>query len=376
MKKKIIPLLFIIPLVSLSSCGQENRDVNKGKTPVDFTAQEMFDSIKVGYNIGNTLDAHPGVNNFDHVPDGVGTETSWGQPKITKEYIHFVKECGFDSIRLPVTWYPHVDNEWKIEQVWLERVKEVVDYCVDEDLPVILNVHHDTGVDGWLKATEDDARQDEELKNLTTLWEQLADYFKDYDVHDLMFEGFNEMIDDEGDWTSPSDKSIDFINEANQKFVDVVRASGGNNDERILLCVTYAGTSYGNMLTRFKIPNDTVAGAIAFEVHAYTPWEFCDGQTNTYDLNSITGMMDTISNMFKDTSIPVIIGEFGTVFRGNNFKEYDYNVRVQYANDYAKSASERDIHIYLWDDNGNFRLIDRNNLKVVHQDYLDALLQK
>ena len=186
-----------------------------------------------------------------------------------------------------------------------------------------------------------------------------------------MFEGFNEMIDDEGDWNTPSNKSIDFINEANQAFVDTVRASGGNNDERILLCVTYAGTNYGNMLSRFKIPQDTVHGAIAFEVHAYTPWEFCDGQTDSYDQGSIIGAMDNVYNMFKGTDIPVIIGEFGAVFNRG-----DYNKRVEWADFYAKTAYERNISLYLWDDNGSFGLINRNNLSVRHQEFLDALLQK
>ena len=159
MKKQILPLLLLLPLVTLSGCSQTNPDVNIGKPEVDYSAKEMFSEIKLGYNIGNTLDAHPGFNNYKFNPQGVGTENLWGNPTITKEYVHYIKECGFDSIRLPVTWYPHVDSNWKIEDAWMNRVKEVVDYCVDEELPVILNLHHDTGVDGWrVPATRQDSQ--------------------------------------------------------------------------------------------------------------------------------------------------------------------------------------------------------------------------
>lgn len=372
MKKQLL-LLSFVPLLLLSSCGANPlTDPNESKPEVEITAKELLENVKVGYNIGNTLDAHPGIDNYDFVPKGLSSENSWGQPSITKEYVNFIKECGFDSIRLPVTWYNHVTEDFKIEDVWINRVKEVVSYIQDTGLTCIINLHHDTGVDGWLKATDDKNKQGEIKENFVTLWEQIANEFNEYPNSFLMFEGFNEAIDDEGNWNTPSNESIDFVNELNQIFVDTVRESGGNNAERVLICNTYAGTNYGNMISRYKIPNDTVSGGIAFQCHAYTPWEFCDGQKNTYNVSDFTGAFDNVYNLLKNTDIPVIIGEFGVVFSRGAPME----TKVQYVKTYAEEAKKRNIHIYYWDDNGDFGLIDRNNLTVKHQDYLDAMLGK
>ena len=126
------------------------------------------------------------------------------------------------------------------------------------------------------------------------------------------------------------------------------------------------------MISRYKIPNDTVSGGIAFQCHAYTPWEFCDGQKNTYNVSDFTGAFDNVYNLLKDTDIPVIIGEFGVVFSRGAPME----TKVQYVKTYAEEAKKRNIHIYYWDDNGDFGLINRNNLTVKYQDYLDAMLGK
>ena len=161
----------------------------------DFeTAKEAVKNMGVGWNLGNTLDANDATKSWNSTAEH---ETCWGQPVTKPELIKMMKEAGFGAIRVPVTWYQEIDADGKINEAWMNRVKEVVDYVIREGLYCIINVHHDTGADGstfksWIKA--DEANYTQNRAKFENIWKQIAQTFKDYDQH-LLFEGYNEMLD-------------------------------------------------------------------------------------------------------------------------------------------------------------------------------------
>ena len=205
------------------------------------TSFEAVEKMKIGWNLGNTLDT---CNNIEFYGNPNSTpydyEMSWGNPITTEEMIKTVKSAGFEAVRIPVTWYEHLDENNNIDEQWMARVNEIVDYVINEGMYCIINVHHDTGTDGWLKASYTDF--DSKSERFVKIWEQISARFKNYDEK-LIFEGFNEMLNDNGDWSNPGDDAFEVLNYFNQLFVDTVRESGGNNEYRNLIVATYACSS-------------------------------------------------------------------------------------------------------------------------------------
>jgi len=145
-------------------------------TGMSSTAMEISKKIKVGWNIGNTLEA-------------TGSETAWGNPMITNDLIKLVKQSGFNAIRLPCSWNQYADQTTaKISANWLNRVKQVVQYCVDNDMYVILNVHWDGG---WLENSCTEAKKVENNAKQKAFWEQIATTLRGFDEH-LLFASANE----------------------------------------------------------------------------------------------------------------------------------------------------------------------------------------
>ena len=160
------------------------------------TATEAIAHMKVGWNLGNTLDAHDGAN---ACPDIVRSETMWGQPLTRPALMTMMRDAGFGAIRIPVTWFPHMDNEGKVDEAWMKRVHEVVDYVLDAGLYCVLNVHHDTGAGDahWLHANTDTYQQ--QHARYEYLWRQIANEFSSYGER-LLFESYNEMLDRYNSW--------------------------------------------------------------------------------------------------------------------------------------------------------------------------------
>ena len=322
----------------------------------DFeTATSAVSNMRVGWNLGNTLDSNSGdVNNMwieawsDRSPSAY--ETAWGQPVTKPELLKMFKEAGFNAIRVPVTWYPHMEatfksvkwdnakqglTTWdmandpigtKIQAEWMKRVHEVVDYVISQGMYCILNVHHDTG-DGstaWLRA--DEAVYAQQKDRFEAVWTQIAEEFKDYDEH-LLFEGYNEMLDSYGSWcfasfatssnynASVATSAYNAINNYAQSFVNAVRATGGNNAQRNLIVNTYgacsgSGTWSSHLkdpLTQMKRPTDNVSDHLIFEVHTYI------------DVKNISNAKKEVDQMIRDVKTnlaskgaPVIFGEWGT----------------------------------------------------------------
>ncbi len=324
------------------------------------TATQAVKNMGVGWNLGNTLDA----NNNNGNRQDLTSETCWGQPYTKPELMKMMKEAGFGAIRVPVTWFPHMDTSNKVDAAWMKRVHEVVDYVLDNGMYCILNVHHDTG-DGnfhWLHAS---TKTYNNVKGkYEALWQQIAEKFKDYGEK-LLFEAYNEMLDDDNSWcfatfacsggynaTDAAD-AYDAINKYAQSFVNVVRATGGNNAKRNLVVNTYgacngAGTWNSHLkdpLKGMKIPTDATAGTghLAVQVHTYP---------NVKNISSmkteLNDMFNALNTYFISKGTPVIIGEWGTANNG----ETDYDVRhdnvIEFADYFVKKAKEYNCATFHW----------------------------
>lgn len=334
-------------------------------TIADISSKDLVADMKIGWNLGNTLDATGGM--------GISSEWSWGNPKTTQEMIDAVLDAGFNVIRIPVTWEGHFGAapEYRIQEMWLERVKEVVDYAYAKGAYVILNMHHEE----WHTPTEEN--KEAACAQIAALWTQIAEYFKDYDEH-LIFEGLNEprKKGTSVEWTGDKE-GASVINQFMQVFVDTVRATGGNNTYRHLMITGYAASSSENMLEKIVLPEDE---KLIVSVHAYTPYNFALNTTGTGSWNEKSGSRDidnlfeTIDELFLSKGVPVIIGEFGAMNKDN---EAD---RVEWATYYLTKAKEYGVPCVWWDNNSftgdgeNFGLLDRRALDFPYKDLLNAMM--
>lgn len=364
----------LLTLISITLHGQNTE-----------TATEAVKNMGVGWNLGNTLDAN-GSRTGDPSGDdywgmqGLDSETCWGQTKTKPELMKMMKEAGFGAIRVPVTWYNHMDKTGCVNAEWMKRVHEVVDYVINNGMYCILNIHHDTGDDSrdsksWLKADETWYKNYRGIYEY--LWKQIAEEFKDYDGK-LLFESYNEMLDADNSWCFASFKSqgnynavkaasaYNAINSYAQSFVDVVRASGGKNRDRNLIVNTYAAANgYGNWnshlkepLTKMNLPQDVVKNHIIFEVHSYPAIsnESSQGVVTDRALSEIKKEVDETISLLKSNLMskgaPVIIGEWGTsnVDSGDGKTDYDTrrNLMFQFVDYYVKQAKANGIAMFYW----------------------------
>jgi aryl-phospho-beta-D-glucosidase BglC (GH1 family) len=348
-------------------------------TGMGSTAVQLAAKFKLGWNIGNTLEA-------------TGGETSWGNPQITESYIKFVKQQGFSAIRLPCSWDIHVDNKATahIDQNWLNRVKDVVGYCVNNDLYVMLNIHWDGG---WLENNITKAKRDSVNAKQKALWEQIATTMRDFDEH-LMFASANEPAADNAE-------KMDVLASYHQTFVNAVRSTGGKNSYRVLI-VQGPNTSVTLTFDLMNaLPTDPTANRLMVEVHNYTPSQFCflnedvswgkmayywgQGYHSTIEpeRNATYGEEDAhiadfnkMKIKFVDKGIPVIMGEYGAYRRdgsANIPKDLAlHNASVDYWITFVtKEALARGIKPFWWDTGG---ALDRRNNTVKDQRTIDALI--
>ena len=361
MKKflKVICLFLSLTVLMLTALIPQTVLGNDYMSMRDITAYDLVNEMNVGVNIGNSLDS---------VGD---SETSWGNPKVTKKLIHAYKEAGFNTIRLPVTWRTHIDSNGNPDTAWLDRVQEVVNWILEEDLYCILNTHHEQS---WLN-TSSSSFGNRRVK-FKTLWKAISKRFVNYGDH-LLFEGFNEILKAEGDWSGASSTDYANANKLSQDFVDAVRATGGKNSYRTLIISTYGAIHTTDTINGFELPTDTVDNRLAVEFHCYYPQQFCFewGKQSTWgsssDLSTVEEYCCNFSG-FVNQKIPVILGEFGAVDRNNA------EARADYAETVATNCSKYGI-LPIWWDNGNagndkFGLIDRNTYEVLMPGIVSALV--
>lgn len=339
------------------------------------TAAAAARNMGTGWNLGNTLDSNSGsLDNMwieawtERKPSNY--ETAWGQPVATRDLIHMFKLEGFNCIRVPVTWYPHmgklevtvkkIDGEdrgvwdpatwtgYDVDPAWMARVKEVVDYVVDEDMYCILNVHHDTGAESaaWLRA--DPEVYGRQKERFCELWKQIATTFRGYDKH-LLFESFNEMLDSKSTWNYSTSEAHQTINKYNADFVAAVRATGGNNAVRNLILNTYAASTDSRALSDFVLPQDSAKDHLMAEVHSYAPYLFAFdvsyGQKTSFDSSceeEVKGIVDNLNKHFVSRGIPCVIGEYGCTARQSEIE------RAKQASCYVSNAAKYDIPCVYW----------------------------
>lgn len=323
-------------------------------------AGRFLDQINVGWNVGNALDSCVSgeFRNVDGSRETKFYETAWGNPEISKELIAQIAAYGFKGIRIPVTWYYNTYEEngkKKIQQVWMDRVKDVVDEALDADLCVILDSHHD-GEMFWA----DESDIDQVRADAISVWTQIAETFADYDTH-LAFEGFNELNDKTTSWKY-SDSSEQATNELNQAFVDAVRATGGKNKERLLIVGTFLNGTADEIFDGFKLPKDTVEGGVAVDLHVYN---------GKFD-QEIEDVMEKLTKFSQKIKAPVIIGECGTT---GEYTPADYRA-VQAANFVAR-AQKAGMKCFWWDDGKkeSYGIIDRQDLSASNEEMIKALIE-
>lgn len=325
-----------------------------------MTAFEITENMQLGWNLGNTFDAYVSETKKDEngnkvvtYPENLGleTETTWGNPKTTPELIAAVKAKGFNTIRVPVTWFQHVDKEngYKIDEAWLARVKEVVDYCFDNDLYVILNMHHE---ETYANRPDLGTAYDEIQPYFTSVWKQIAATFADYDQH-LVFECMNEprAVGTDHEWWGPTQAECDTINKLNADIVKVIRSTESPyKDTRLIMLPSYCASSDTTMMSKNIIPEGD--DYLAASVHAYTPYNFTMNSaiedhsdfTEAYKIELET-VMEGVRKTFADKDIPVVIGEFSS----SNFENLD--ARVSWAEAYASTTKAYGFPCVLWDNN-------------------------
>lgn len=353
---------------------KEEKNVEEKEIAIEeLTAANVVSKMKIGWNLGNTLDSHNANYSIDMSTEAF--ETAWGNPVTTKELIDAVVAKGFNVIRIPVTWDGHLIEEenWKIKEDWLDRVQEVVDYAYDNGVYVILNTHHES----WYEPYYENEERAKEI--MIAVWSQIADRFQDYDEH-LIFEGMNEprKIGAAVEWTGGDQEGWDVVNSLNETFVKTIRESDGNNPYRILLVTGYAANGWEG-IRHLKGPEDN---KVAVSVHAYEPYEFAlnlQGRGNwNHDTANIDMIMNSLDTLFLSKGIPVVMGEFGALTKKAEGNEQD---RAEFAEYYVNAAAKKGIPC-LWWDNGAFYgsgelfgLIDRKTYEWKYPSIVDGMMK-
>ena len=328
-----------------------------------ITVATIVNSMKFGWNLGNTLDAHESPWNTNKG----SVECDWGmKDTATQALFNKLYDSGIRTVRIPVSWHNHVDSSMNINSGWMNHVKEIVDMAYSKGLFVIINIHHDNYEGESLGSnpgfTLFNADKTQSLNYIGKIWQQISDTFKNYDGH-LVFETINEprVIGDDHEWgcngspewgCSVCQQRFAIINALNQKAVDTIRASGGNNAKRVIMFPAYVAAPYaaikGKQNGIFNIPTDSATNRLALSVHMYTPYNFAmeyPGSSTFTDShrNDLAGHFTALNSEFISQGIPVVIGEMGATNK-NNFSE-----RQAWFSYYLGLCKQYNVAAVLWD---------------------------
>lgn len=354
--------------------ASENKPAQIAGKMRNITSQQLVEDMTFGWNLGNTLDVCQADRDGDgkineHVEAGEKVdETLWGNPKATKELFTSLKKNGVNAVRIPVTWRDHMDSNGNIDREWMDRVQQVVDYAYSQGMYVIINVHHDGGGDPKFGAWIIEESQNDYntfLKKYQNVWKQIAERFKNYSDY-LIFESMNEVGFDTLYNKNKAD-AYNLINKINQDFVDIIRATGGNNAKRHLLIAGYYTDIERTCDSLYKMPDDK-AGRCILSVHYYTPWDFCTCDIkHTWGTNSEVRQMETLIGKMKknfvDKGIPVIIGEYAA-------SGSDLSSCIFFIEKLNKLCSDYGIATFIWDSGSQ---VNRKTYKWRTPQYLEAL---
>lgn len=364
---------------------------DNGKMRTNLSSQELIKKeMGIGINLGNTMEATKAANEKDNFSNATDYETAWGAPVTTQKYIDAIHSYGFNTIRVPVAWTSMVkenDTTYTINEKMLGRVEEIVNYALNDGMYVIINDHFDYGWWGKFGACTEDANGNkiadettraEALKRYERYWEQISERFKGYSDH-LIFESANEEFGNHiNDYNLGFNTAVNGVtgnltvaecytltNKLNQDFVDIVRKSGGNNENRHLLLAGYNTNIKSTLDDSYKMPKDTDANGtskLSVSVHYYDPWGFCgDDAHGTYTEQDKKHTAETFDSLkkFTDAGYGVIIGECGVC----NPKQVGVTTCL---NDVITLAKERGLLPVLWETPGSY--FDREKCIMLYKD--------
>ena len=368
----------------------------------DFSAREWLDRVTVGWCLGNQFEAYTDldddISNLPSHPFAPSTtEASWNNPAVTRAAIDSVRAAGFDAVRIPVRWYPHAsyeDGVTTIDPEWIRRIREVVDWCLEDGMLVVINTHHEK----WLEEHLSPEDQQFTLPRFGSLWTAIAQAFADYDGR-VAFAGMCEMRSDDADFVTPATLAkARAANAAMQSFVDAVRSAGGNNASRVLWVQTYAAEPYNNV-PLLKLPIDSAEDRLVVEVHSYVPFLYALGplpafgkdfshlngpmleamaasgydvregaedlQTMTISDEAHARVVERLRQTLLAEGIPVVIGEFGSTRKDGMNMNDPCNAllqsRIHYYVDMLRLCCEAGIKVFMWD---NGYIADQPDVRV------------
>lgn len=375
--------------VQVIQAANEEEVPDADKTGMESDAKALMKKMTLGINLGNTLEA-------------TGGETSWGAPRTTEDMIKYIKSLGFNAVRVPCSWHQYLEpgDGFIVKDSWMKRVKEVVDYIVDNDMYAILNIHWDQG---WLENDIPNGYDEVVNAEQHAIWTQIATTFRDYDEH-LVFAGTNEP-------NVENASQFETLLRYEQTFVDAVRKTGGRNAYRVLVVQGPSTDIDKTYELMNRLPVDSVEDRLALEVHYYTPWQFCgmnqdeswgkmmyfwgDDQQeyavgaysgrwhSSYNEDYLGRQMDKMKRKFWDKGIPVIIGEFSVCTTKNcdlgtdaeNEKAYEgyMKSRAAFNGCVVREAKANGCVPFYWHCEGD--LIDRSEQRITEQATYEAIIE-
>ena len=379
MKKRFLHLfslmLAVLMLIPCVGSAEEAEAVDNGVMREGLTALEATRLMGNGINLGNTLEAcDNNVGIKTNTP--LSYETHWGQPKTTQAMIDGMKAAGFDTIRIPVAWMTNAthlyEGDYTIDADYMDRVEEVVRYARKAGMYVIINDHWDGGWYGMFGSESAETRA-LAMEAYKGMWQQIAERFRDYSDC-LIFESANEELGGRFDENSPlycSDSVVTYLtdderyaltNEINQTFVDVVRATGGNNATRFLLIAGYSTDINQTCDDRFQMPKDTVDSKLMVSVHYYDPWSYCGASsavsaTKWGKVSDYEYMDQQLAKMtkFTEAGYGVVIGEYGALPCSDGLKDNT----LAYHTAFLDACTKYDLTNCLWDCSGLYKRVSQ-----------------
>ena len=367
----MLAVLMLIPCVG----SAEEAVVDNGVMREGLTALEATRLMGNGINLGNTLEAcDSNVGIKTNAP--LSYETYWGQPKTTQAMIDGMKAAGFDTIRIPVAWMTNAthlyEGDYTIDADYMDRVEEVVRYARKAGMYVIINDHWDGGWYGMFGSESAETRA-LAMEAYKGMWQQIAERFRDYSDY-LIFESANEELGGRFDENSPlycSDSVVTYLNdderyaltnEINQTFVDVVRATGGNNATRFLLIAGYSTNIDQTCDDRFQMPKDTVDSKLMVSVHYYDPWSYCGASsaasaTKWGKVSDYEYLDQQLAKMtkFTEAGYGVVIGEYGALPGSDGLKDNT----LAYHTAFLDACTKYNLTNCLWDCSGLYKRVSQ-----------------
>lgn len=328
---------------------------------------EFAKKLGAGWNLGNTLEA---CEKGSEEKMGLESETYWGNPYTTKNTIEAVKKAGFKTVRIPVTWAPHLGDapDYKIDEAWLNRVKQIVDWVLECDMYAVINVHHDDAF--WLVTDKENEEKSTEI--LTKIWAQLSEEFKDYDER-LVFDIMNEprVTGAPEEWYG-TDEYREVVNNLHKAAVETIRKSGGNNETRFIMLSTYAAKEHKENVKALVLPDDEY---LLVTIHFYygtahqSEFADCEKELSLKDKIEIYKTFRLMYDTFISKGIGVVNGEFGWTDRKNNPN------LAEKTRFYVGTGNKFGIPSFVWDNGESFRLFKRENMYREYGFYIQSIVK-